>query len=159
MCRALATWRGLCRIFAYRTRHTQCVVRLFLGVAYVRSLLMECFHMTSRRPYWCPKTMKRRPCWCPKLVIWELNSFLMQTLSFVPINLHICWPREWKHRIDKQSNNSARTSHFFVHFFASLRLWRKRLNFTFCGERDARQRLSFSFPELRYSLSIEFSSR
>ena len=23
----------------------------------------------------------------------------MQTLSFVPINLHICWPREWKHSI------------------------------------------------------------
>ena len=26
---------------------------------------IECFHMTSRRPCWCPKTMKRRPCWCP----------------------------------------------------------------------------------------------
>ena len=55
----------------------------------------ECFHMTSRRPYWCPKTMKRRPCWCPKPVLWELNSFLTQALSFVPINLHRCWPREW----------------------------------------------------------------
>ena len=43
--------------------------------------------------------MKRRPCWCPKPVLWELNSFLMQALSFVPINLHICWPREWKHSI------------------------------------------------------------
>ena len=60
---------------------------------------IECFHMTSRRPYWCPKTMKRRPCWCPKPTLWELNSFLMQTLSFVPINLHRCWPREWKHSI------------------------------------------------------------
>ena len=49
---------------------------------------IECFHMTSWRPYWCSKTMKRRPCWCPKPVLWELNSFLMQTLSFVPINLH-----------------------------------------------------------------------
>ena len=39
-------------------------------------------------------TMKRRPCLCPKPVLWELNSFLMQTLSFVPINLHRCWPRE-----------------------------------------------------------------
>ena len=29
----------------------------------------------------------------------ELNSFLMQTLSFVTINLHIYWPREWKHSI------------------------------------------------------------
>ena len=36
--------------------------------------------MTSRRPYWCPKP-----------VLWELNFFLMQTLSFVPINLHRCW--------------------------------------------------------------------
>ena len=60
---------------------------------------IKCFHMTSRRPYWCPKTKKRRPCWCPKPVLLELNSFLMQTLSFVPINLHRCWPREWKHSI------------------------------------------------------------
>ena len=45
--------------------------------------------MTSQRPYWCPKT-----------ILWELNSFLMQTLPFVPINLHRCWPREWKHSID-----------------------------------------------------------
>ena len=27
---------------------------------------IECFHVTSRRSYWCPKTMKRRPCWCLK---------------------------------------------------------------------------------------------
>ena len=53
-----------------------------------------CFHMTSRRPYWCPKTMKRRLCWCPKPILRELNSFLMQMLSFVSINLHRCWPRE-----------------------------------------------------------------
>ena len=32
---------GLCRIFAYRTRYTQCVARLFLRVAYVGSLLIE----------------------------------------------------------------------------------------------------------------------
>ena len=38
---------------------------------------IECFRMTSRRPYWCPKTMKRPPCWCPKPILWELNSFLM----------------------------------------------------------------------------------
>ena len=63
----------------------------------------ECFHMTSWRPYWCPKTMKRRPCWCPKTILWELNSFLMQTLPFVPINLHRCWPREWKHSIRRLS--------------------------------------------------------
>ena len=55
--------------------------------------------MTSRRPYWCPKTMKRWPCWCSKPILWELYPFLMQTLSFVPILLHRCWPREWKHSI------------------------------------------------------------
>ena len=42
----------------------------------------------------------RRPCWCPKPILWEFNSFLMQTLSVVPINLHRCWPREWKHSIN-----------------------------------------------------------
>ena len=62
---------------------------------------IECFYVTSRRPYWCPKTMNRRPCWCPKPILWELNSFLMQTLSFVPINLHRCRPREWKHSVGK----------------------------------------------------------
>ena len=41
MCSALVRWRGLCRIFAYRTRHTKCVARLFVGVAYVGSLLIE----------------------------------------------------------------------------------------------------------------------
>ena len=34
-----------------------------------------------------------------KAFLWELNSFLMQTLYFVPINLHRCWPRDWKHSI------------------------------------------------------------
>ena len=60
---------------------------------------LECFHMTSWRPYWCPKTMKRQPCWCPQPILWELNSFLMQTPPFVPINLRNCWPRERKHSI------------------------------------------------------------
>ena len=41
MSRALVPWLGLCQIFAYRTRHTQCVARLFLLVAYVGSLLIE----------------------------------------------------------------------------------------------------------------------
>ena len=60
---------------------------------------IECFHMMSRPPYWCPKTMKQRPCWCPKPILWELNSFLMQTLSFVPINLHRCRSRKGKYFI------------------------------------------------------------
>ena len=67
-----------------------------------QSIWLVCLHMTSWRPYLCPKTMKRRPCLCPKPVLWELNSFLMQTLPFVPINLHRCWPREWKHSIPRK---------------------------------------------------------
>ena len=39
--------------------------------------------------------MKRRPCWCSKAVPWEFTSFLMQTLSFVPVNLHSL-SHEWK---------------------------------------------------------------
>ena len=56
--------------------------------------------MTSWQPYWFPKTMKRQPCWCPKPILWELNSFLMQTPPFVPIKLHKCWQREWKYCIE-----------------------------------------------------------
>ena len=41
MCSALVSSCGLCRAFAYGTRHTQYVGRLFLRVAYVGSLLME----------------------------------------------------------------------------------------------------------------------
>ena len=29
-------------------------------------------------------------------ILCELVSFLMRTISFVPIDLHRCWPREWK---------------------------------------------------------------
>ena len=43
--------------------------------------------------------VKRWPCWCTKTTLWELNSFLMKKLSFVPINYHRCQPREWKRSI------------------------------------------------------------
>ena len=59
---------------------------------------IERFHMTSRRPYRCSETIKRRPCWCSKPILWELISFLT-SLSFVPINLHRCYSREWKRSI------------------------------------------------------------
>ena len=41
MCSVFVSLRGLCRIFAYRTRYTQCVARLFVLMAYVGSLLIE----------------------------------------------------------------------------------------------------------------------
>ena len=50
--------------------------KLFL-FTYEIEVVIERFHMTSRWPYWCSKTMKRRPCWCTKTTLRELNSFLM----------------------------------------------------------------------------------
>ena len=57
--------------------------------------------------YWCPKTMKRRPY---KILVSQNNEmaailvsqpgpvgvelFSYATLSFVPMNLQRCWPRE-----------------------------------------------------------------
>ena len=43
----------------------------------VHGVNIERFHMTSRRSYWCSKTIKRQPFWCTKPVLWELNIFLM----------------------------------------------------------------------------------
>ena len=43
-------------------------------------------HDVTAAIFWCPNTMKRRPCCCPKPILWELNSFLMQMLRFVPMN-------------------------------------------------------------------------
>ena len=50
-------------------------------------------HLVIAAIQWCFKIMKRRPCWFTKPILWEFNSFLMQTLSFVPMNLHGCWQR------------------------------------------------------------------
>ena len=63
--------------------------------------------------------------------------------------------------LDWQNNNSARVSRFFVHFLSSLHDYlatRKCPISRFVEDLNARQRLSFSFPELRYSL-LEFSCR
>ena len=116
-CRGI--WVGICRWTTGHCFFTSLYYRVYKfvlvcqqGIAHgcaidlIRKMIfvcIECFHMTSRQPFWCPKTMKRRPYWCPKPILWELNSFLMQTLFFVPINLHRCWWREWKHSIDIQN--------------------------------------------------------
>ena len=40
-----------------------------------------------------------RPYWFSKAVLWELASFLIQTNSFVPVNVQGCWSRGWKRSI------------------------------------------------------------
>ena len=64
---------------------------------------IECFHMTSQ---WPSQNNKTAAMFGSKQILRELNSFLMQTLSFVPINLHRYWPREWKHSITSLRENS-----------------------------------------------------
>ena len=63
--------------------------------------------------------------------------------------------------LDWQSNNFARASHFFCTFFffaLIARLRRENAYFhVLCGRCEHKKRLSFSFPELRVSLS-EFNS-
>ena len=52
----------------------QNILEYFLPLEYswqdMVTSLIEIFHMTSRRPYWCPKTITRRPFWCFKQVLW-----------------------------------------------------------------------------------------
>ena len=60
---------------------------------------IECFHVTSCRPCWCPLTKEWRPCCYPKLILREFNSILMQRYSFVLLENHAHWSREWKHSI------------------------------------------------------------
>ena len=43
---------------------------------FIMNSKIDRFHMTSRRPYWCSKQ-----------IIWELDSFLIEKVFFVPINL------------------------------------------------------------------------
>ena len=45
------------------------------------------------------KTMNRRPCLCTKKILWEVNSFHMLKLSFIPSILQSCWPRDLKRSI------------------------------------------------------------
>jgi len=45
------------------------------------------------------KTMNRRPCFCTKNIPWELNSFHILKLSFIPSNLQSCGPHDWKRSI------------------------------------------------------------
>ena len=54
--------------------------------------------MKSRRPYWCPKTLKRRPCWCPSSPVGvELFSYVK---TFFCSN-KFAWMLVGEHALDK----------------------------------------------------------
>ena len=46
----------------------------FVLISVRKCLLMECFHVTSR---W--------PCWCPQLILRELSSIIMLEFPFVSV--------------------------------------------------------------------------
>ena len=62
--------------------------------------------------------------------------------------------------LDWRNNTSASVSRFFVHYFALVAYptTRKCLILRFVEDMNTREQLSFSFPELQYSL-LEFNSR
>ena len=66
-------------------------------VSYIQTT--DRFHMTSRRPYWGTKKIKKVACGI------EVFSLVKQ-FSFVPRNLHSCWPREWKRSKCKADMNN-----------------------------------------------------
>ena len=74
------------------------------------------FHMTSRRPYLCTKK-----------ILWELNSFHLLKLYFIPSNLQSCWPRDWKRSIGIaivwKSTNSRSVTIAYVRFVLHCRAW------------------------------------
>ena len=41
------------------------VFYIFFFTMFLVWIVIQCFRMKSRRPYWCPKTLKRPPCCCP----------------------------------------------------------------------------------------------
>ena len=69
----------------------KCTLTTNLNLVGVGVPIQSCGRWTQPQPGWC---------WCPNPIPWEVNSFLMQTLSFVSINLHRCWPLEWKRSIN-----------------------------------------------------------
>ena len=119
--------------------------------------------MTSRRPYlWTKQWIGGHVC-VQKKILWELNSFHMLKLSFIPSNLQSCWPCDWKRSIGLISKIT--TLHVYHTFFQCKLLCRHCTNTTWkClispfMEDVNKPRRGFLFPsELGY-VSKEFNSR
>ena len=70
----------------------------------------------------------RLPCLCTKKILWELNSFHMLKLYFIPSNFQSCWPRDWKRSIGiaivwKSSNWRSVTIAYVRRFVLHCRAW------------------------------------
>ena len=69
----------------------------------------------------------RRPCLCTKKILWELNSFHLLKLYFIPSNLENCRPRDWKRSIGIaivwKSTNSRSVIIAYVRFVLLCRAW------------------------------------
>ena len=60
------------------------VTKKWIRVASNFIALIERFHVTSRRPYWCSKTIKRRPCWCSNQSSGSWSLFLCKHFPLFP---------------------------------------------------------------------------
>ena len=119
--------------------------------------------MTSRRPYLRTKQWIGGHVCTQKKILWELNSYHMLKLSFIPSNLQSCWPCDWKRSIGLISKTT--TLHVHHTFFQCKLLCRHCTNTTWkClispfMEDVNKPRRGFLFPsELGYD-SKEFNSR
>jgi hypothetical protein len=53
--------------------------------------LIDRFHLTSRRPYWCTKTMKWRPYWCTVRELALSYSNISYCFTTPPLGPPITW--------------------------------------------------------------------
>ena len=113
-------------------------------------VLLESFPITSRRPCWTV-TKERRPCWCPQVILWELNSILMQTLSFVFLYKQAHRSREWKHSIFLISYVETRRHCHRKTTCQSWNCWNKQI-----FEIIHLVRPTISFPLFQYQIKLLF---
>ena len=77
-------------------------------------------------------------------ILRDVYSFLMQTLPFVLINSHRCWPREWKHSI-----------HVYKVFKIQVL---QSAYFRFCGDWPCRVSLTFPISRLGFACGSGMTS-
>lgn len=88
-------------------------------------VLLNCFHLNGYIKEIYQKTtgqlhlMSRRPCWfCTKKNPARIELLYLKKISFIPRNLHGCWPRDWKWPI-KRYHRKLLLSFFSQHKISS----------------------------------------